>query len=136
MKKQIENLIEIAKQYHKIGMALNLPMTHNHIRTKTGNFQSLKCYKDGRKITIYLADKGKTWQAEFDKVTIVGYSERVQLPFDVTAKYLNELYEDAKDHLENHLKPHLEEFKVDLSSKKLEEIKRLEEQIEALKSEL
>lgn len=136
MKKQIENLIELAKEYHEMGMALNLPMSYNYVRSESLGFQSLKCFKQGRKIVIYLADKGQTWQIEFDKVRIVGYSEEIQLPFGVSVKYLKEVYEDAKDHLENHLKPHLEEFKLDLSLEKLEEIKYLEEQIKKLKSEL
>lgn len=136
MKKQIENLIKIAKEYHEIGMALNLPMTHNHVRREGANFQNLKCFKEGKPIIVYLNDKGKTWQVEFDKIKIVGYTEKIELPFDFTDKYLQDVYEDVKDHLEKHLKPRLKEFKLDLTEQKLKEIKKLEEQLKELKSQL
>lgn len=136
MQKQINDLIQLAKEYYQIGKALNLPMTHNHIRNEGNNYQNLKCYKAGKTIVIYLADEGKTWQVEFNKVKIIGYSSRVELPFGCTAKDLTETYQDAKDHLENYLKPHLEEFKLDLTAQKLEEIKQLEEKLEKLKSQL
>ena len=90
MKNQIEKLIELANEYHKYAMDNDLTMGHNYFR-------------DDKRICVYLSDKGETWCVYLDRVSVRNYSSMIDLPFDVTEHYLEELYDDAYEYLHEHL---------------------------------
>lgn len=130
MKKQLNELIEIANGYVVFSVEAGLPKTHNLIRGKTSAF---KWSKNGTDINVYLADSGETWSVRFDKVEVTGYSKKISVPFDVTIKYLNELILDVRTHLYDYLLPNVAKCKLDVLKDKHKEIKRLERELRKLK---
>lgn len=130
MKTQIEKLIELAKDYHTFGVEVNLPMTHNHIR---GGHQCPEWAKDGGLINVYLANGGETWQVEFGKVSVIGYMDRISIPFDSTGESLQKIYDDAYDYLHNYLLVDVLKIKLGVMKEKHKEIKRLERELKKLK---
>jgi hypothetical protein len=131
MKKQIEKLIELAKDYHTFAMEVNLPMTHNHIRG--GHQSNPEWRKEGKLINVYLASEGKTWQVEFDKVKIINYCKDIQMPFESTEESLEETYNDALDYLHNYLLVDVAKIKLGVMKEKHKEIKELERKLKKLK---
>jgi len=131
MKEQIEKLIELANDYHTFAMEINLPMNHNYIRG--GNQSNFEWVKEGKVINVYLANEGTTWQVQFDNVTIINYSKKIELPFDVTEKYLEEIYDDSCDYLHNYLLIDVAKIKLGLMKEKHKEIKKLEQKLKKLK---
>lgn len=90
MKHQIEKLIELAGEYHKYAMDNNLAMDHNYFR-------------ENERISVYLAEGGRTWSVKFGRVSISNYSSMVELPFDTTEHTLGAIYDDAHQYLHEHL---------------------------------
>jgi hypothetical protein len=131
MKKQIEKLIELAKDYQTFAMEVNLPMTHNHIRG--GHQSNPEWRKEGKLINVYLASEGKTWQVEFDKVKIINYCKDIQMPFESTEESLEETYNDALDYLHNYLLVDVAKIKLGVMKEKHKEIKELERKLKKLK---
>jgi hypothetical protein len=131
MNKQIEKLIELAKDYHTFAMEVNLPMTHNHIRG--GHQQNLEWRKEGKLISVYLANEGTTWQVEFDKVKIINYAKNIEIPFEITEELLEETYNDALDYLHNYLLVDVAKIKLGVMKEKHKEIKELERKLKKLK---
>jgi len=131
MKQQIEKLIELAKDYHTFAMEVNLPMRHNHIRG--GHQDNPEWCKEGKLISVYLADEGITWQVQFNKVTIINYSKNIEMPFESTEESLEETYKDAYDYLHNYLLVEVAKIKLGVMKEKHKEIKKLERQLKKLK---
>jgi len=131
MKKQIEKLIELAKDYHTFAIEVNLPMTHNHIRG--GHQSNPEWRKEGKLINVYLASEGKTWQVEFDKVKIINYAKNIEIPFETTEELLEETYNDALDYLHNYLLVDVAKIKLGVMKEKHKEIKELERKLKKLK---
>lgn len=131
MKTQIEKLIELAKDYHTFGIEVNLPMTHNHIRG--GHQGRAEWAKDGGLINVYLANEGTTWMVEFGNVSIVGYMDRISIPFDSTEESLQKIYDDSYDYLHNYLLVDVAKIKLGVMKEKHKEIKRLEKELKKLK---
>jgi hypothetical protein len=131
MKKQIEKLIELAKDYHTFAMEVNLPMTHNHIRG--GHQSNPEWRKEGKLISVYLANEGTTWQVEFDKVKIINYAKNIEIPFETTEELLEETYNDALDYLHNYLLVDVAKIKLGVMKEKHKEIKELERKLKKLK---
>ena len=103
MKKQIENLIELAKDYVVFGIELGLPDTHNNIR---GGHQSKpKFHQEGDLVSIYFAAKGETWNVTFKNIEITGYNQNVTIPFTSTPESLKAVYDSAKEYLDSYLLP-------------------------------
>jgi hypothetical protein len=131
MKTQIKKLIELANDYHTFAMEVNLPMTHNHIRG--GHQSNPEWVKEGKLINVYLANEGMTWQVQFNNVSIVNYCKKLELPFDVTEEYLEEVYDDSYDYLHNYLLVEVTNVKLGVMKEKHKEIKELERKLKKLK---
>ncbi len=130
MKKQINELAELGDAYATFGVEVLLPMSHTLVRGPNCNFD----WKlDGKVISVYLASGGETWQVQFDKVEVVGYMKKINLPFDVTVKYLNELIEDVRGYLYDHLFPNVAKCKIGVLKDKHNKIRRLEGELRKLK---
>lgn len=130
MKTQIEKLIELARDYHTFAMEVNLPMTHNHIRR---GHQSPEWRKEGKLISVYLANEGTTWQVEFDEVKIINYAKNIEIPFESSEESLEETYKDAYDYLHNYLLVDVAKIKLGVMKEKHKEIKELEKKLKKLK---
>jgi len=103
MKKQIENLIELAKDYVAFGIELGLPDTHNNIR---GGHQSKPDFhQEGNLISIYFSNKGETWTVKFENIEITGYSQKIEIPFTSTPESLKAVCDSAKEYLDSYLLP-------------------------------
>ena len=131
MKKQIEKLIELAKDYQTVGVELNLPMTHNHIRG--GHQGTTEWRKEGKLINVYLANEGSTWMVEFDTVSVVGYLGKISMAFDSTEESLQSIYDSAYDYLHNYLLVDVAKIKLKVMKEKQIEIKKLERELKKLK---
>ena len=129
MKKQIEKLIEIADGYAVFGTEVGLPMTHNTVRGEDDK----EWVQKGKKISIYLAESGSTWAVYFNGVNIIGYSKKVELPYNVTAQYLNKVIADVGPYLYDYLFPNVAKCKIGVLKEKHKEIKRLESELRKLK---
>ena len=103
MKKQIENLIELAKDYVVFGIQIGLPDTHNNIR---GGHQSKPDFhQEGDLVSIYFSNKGETWTVRFENIEITGYSQKIEIPFTSTPESLKAVCDSAKEYLDSYLLP-------------------------------
>ena len=144
MKKQINKLIAIAEQYVETAKKLGFELdTHNHIRSnleKTLDIFSA-CYntvdKDKPEIKLYFGDEFKTWSLDYGithkgGIDVNGYKRSVEIPYDITAKKLDEVIKDLEEVL-----PILQAFEskaVEIAeNKKKAEIDELEAKIKKLK---
>jgi len=131
MRKQIENLIELAKDYVIFGIELGLPDTHNNIR---GGHQSKpEFHQEGDLINIYFAAKGETWQVIFKDVHVIGYLNSVQIPFNSTEESLKAVYDSAKEYLDNYLLPNIAKCKIATLKERHVKIKELERELRKIK---
>jgi len=130
MKTQIEKLIELAKDYVIFGIEIGLPNAHNHIR---GGNDMPDYGKEGDLINIYFDRGGDTWQVEFKKVKIIGYSKQIEMPFDADIEYLESVYKSAKEYLYDYLLPSVAKCKIATMKQRHQEIKELEGKIRKLK---
>lgn len=130
MEKQIEKLIELAKDYVVFGNEIQLPDTHNHVRSKDLDNEQ---FLEGELINIYLANKGTTWAVDFGKVKVSGYAKSISLPFNTTEEMLKELHDDAEKYLHEHLLPNVAKCKIGVLKNRHKEIKELERKLRMLK---
>lgn len=126
MKKQIDELVAIAKKYVELAIKLRLPDGHHHI---TDNDHQIK-------VTVYLADNGDAWAVYFKDVEITGYAQKVRLPWHYKAEDLQDILEKAIDVFENEFSPQQSKFADEAKAKKAKVVAALEEQIKKLKQEL
>ena len=131
MKKQIEKLIELAKDYVVVGIEIGLPDTHNQIRG--GHQEKTEFYKDGDLINIYFSNKAETWMVTFKDVEITGYSKSIRLPFNADAKYLDSVINSAKEYLHEHLLPNVAKCKIATLKERHLKIKELERELKKMK---
>lgn len=131
MKKQIDKLHELAKDYVVFGMEIGLPDTHNHIRG--GHQDKPEFHKDGDLVNIYFSNKGETWQVQFKNVKIIGYSGMIELPLNADAKYLDSVYDSAKEYLHEHLLPNVAKCKIATLKERHVKIKEMERELRKLK---
>ncbi len=132
MKNQIEKLIDLTKDYVVFGIEIGLPDTHNHIR---GGHQSKpEFHTEGDKVNIYLSNKGETWQVEFKDVKIIGYSKKIEMPFNSTEESLEAVYESAKEYLHDHLLPNVAKCKIATLKERHVKIKEIERELRKLKA--
>lgn len=126
MKKQIDELVAIAKKYVELAIKLRLPDGHNYI---TDNDHQIK-------VTVYLADNGDTWSVYFGSIEIVGYAQTVGFPWHYKAKDLQDILERAIDVFENEFSQQQSKFADGAKAEKAKKIAYLEEQIKRLKQEI
>ena len=107
MKKQINELMELAEGYAVFGVEAGLEDGHNKVRGKKGQYGTPDFAEEGEIITIYLANGGSTWSIDFGEVSIVGYTKKVHLPYDVTEEMLIETIADVKPYLHDYLLPNV-----------------------------
>lgn len=131
MKKEIDDLIELAKSYVIFGIEVGLPDTHNNIR---GGHQNVPGFwREGDLINVYFASSGDTWAVTFHDVIVTGYSGRIEIPFESNEEYLKSIHDSAKDYLDNYLLKEVAKVKIDLMKHKHSKIKDLERQLRKLK---
>lgn len=126
MKKQIDELVAIAKKYAELSIKLRLPDGHNDI---TDDDHQIK-------VTVYLADNGDAWAVYFEDIEVVGYTQKVRFPWHYKAEDLQDILEGAIDAFENVFSQQQSKFADKAKAEKAKRIATLEEQIEKLKQEL
>jgi hypothetical protein len=126
MKKQIDQLVVLAKKYAELAIKLGLPDAHNTI---TGDDREIK-------VNVYLADRGETWSVNFGKVEVVGYTGKVEFPWHYKAQDLQDILEKATNVFENEFSLRESEYADKAKAEKAEELAKLEDRIEKLKQEL
>src|SRR3990167_11441040 len=131
MKKQIEQLVELAKDYVTFGVEANLPMSHNVVRGKQN--KEFDWVQEGEKINVYLSNGGETWSITFGGITINGYADQIELPFDFTDELLENTFIDCQKYLMEYLFPIVAKVKIEVLRAKHNEIKSLERKIRTLK---
>lgn len=131
MKKEVEKLIELAKDYVVFGIEIGLPDTHNHIRG--GHHSKPEFHEDGDLISIYFANRGETWQVTFKDVAVVGYCSKFEMPMGADADYLNAVYNSAKEYLEEHLLKNVAKCKIATLKERHIKIKELERELRKMK---
>ncbi len=137
MKKQINQLIALGEQYSRTGKALSICNDgHNYLRATQNLSYGLRDFQateaDKPEIKLYFSGYD-SWSLYYGtNIEVSGIGERLILPFDVTAKLLNEVIADLEQHL---VKFKAFESKAEeiIEKRKLAEIDRLEAQISKLK---
>jgi hypothetical protein len=141
MKKQINKLIALAEDYARTGKELQIDFNHNYIRVERNvsyrdtNYATISEGKE--EIRLYFDDS----YPEYDKwalyygrdIEVIGYSNSIRLPFDVSAASLNAVIEDLESHIKE-FKSFKSKAKEIARNKKLAKIENLEAQIKELKA--
>lgn len=123
MKKQINKLVELAKEMVNKAKELNFPKTHNYLQQKKD---------DQIEIRVYVNDNYKVWSCYFGDVEVTGYLNGIRIPFTADAKYLNSIIEKVIEF--NSLYPWQDKLK-ERNEYRLQQIANLEKQIEKLKKQ-
>ncbi len=135
MKSIEQKIIELAKEYAEFGTKIRLPLTHNEI----GCSKEKPWRSKGRQITIYLNSNYKTWAVYFGdysrRISVAGYSERIEKPWNITDGEMIKIYEDAKAYLGIISEKMIESAKENAKKRLAEQIKKLEDQLKTLKSQ-
>lgn len=141
MKKQINKLIALAEDYARTGKELQIDFNHNYIRVEKDvsyrdtNYATIDYDKE--EIRLYFDDSYpdySKWSFYYGNDTeVIGYSNSIKLPFDVSAASLNAIIEDLESHIKE-FKSFRSKAKEIARNKKLAKIENLEAQIKELKS--
>ncbi len=147
MKKQINQLIALGEQYVETAKILGFQLdAHNHIRSKgekkTNIFASDYNTVVGNKpeVRLYFSDKWETWSLDYERghgspsIFVIGYKRSVELPWDITAKKLDEVVKDLKELL-TPLQAMESKAAEIAENKKQAEIENLEAKLKALKND-
>lgn len=134
MKDQIDNLINLAKDYVQLGIEVKLEDTHNRLRS--ANKSETITGQKGRLVNVYFSNGGETWAVKFGNVEISGYRYEVLIPFDADADSLQKEYLLAKEFLENYLLKNKDVLSKHIIIAKQERIKTLEKELDSLKNEI
>ncbi len=144
MKKQINQLIAIVEQYvetaKKLGFSLD---AHNHIRSKTEKTLDIfaahyNTIDNGKpEVKLYFSNKWETWSLDYEpknspRIAVIGYRRTVELPFDITAKKLDEVIKDLEELLIPLQKMESKAIEI-AEDKKNAEIENLEAKLKKLK---
>lgn len=92
MKREINQLIKIGKEYIEYGKQVELNAEkHTIIRPKSEN---------KKEIQIYFADNKKTTLISFGDIEVRFFCNDIIIPFNTTVKEMKEIIKDAKEFLE------------------------------------
>lgn len=132
MRKQIDALFDLAKDYVVFGQEARLEQTHNTIRDE--KIKEDSAYLAGEKMSIYFSNNYETSAVYFPKnVEVMLYCNQINIPIGISDELLDEIYKDAYDYLHNHLFPNVAKCKIETLKNKHAEIKALEAKLKALK---
>lgn len=121
MKKEIDDIVALAKKYAKFGKDNYLP---------TNNHNGLNKEED---VVIYFGNDRDIWVVDFkDTVRVVDYGNRIELPMDVTEEQLHEIYLFAVDFFNNDLIDKTEEIKEMQRKATENKIKKLKDELKTL----
>ena len=85
MKARLQKLIELAKRYATETREAGFPLTHNHLRNETDDLIRIVAY----------INTNNAWQVQFGNIAVVGWSKKIEIPWDVTLADLDKAYDQA-----------------------------------------
>lgn len=127
MEDVIKKLVDLAEDYADKAIMAGYPVGHNYLR-KGVNFSE----EEGR-ITVYLNNQNTTKSVYLGEVEIALYSNNIVFPFSFDAMKLTEIYDDAKEFLDNFKDAQLEEVKKKNMEEREKKIEMLEKELNHLK---
>lgn len=136
MKKQIDRIVELAKQYVDFGISVGLPLNYHSALRDLPNRNAPSWGLNGDNVRVYFGSDYDTWSVYFGKIEITGFKKAIELPFALTVKDLNKVIADVTTYLNDHLIPNTADIKMQVSGLtdrlKAEKIERLKRELAEL----
>ena len=136
MKKQINQLIELAKEVREFGKEVGLPQNHNEL---SGDVYG-EYLKSGAIIKVYFSNNYDTCCVYFGTdnmnrmIEITFFNNSITLPQSEDATTLTALYKFCKETFKEMTDGKMQKIKEDAENRKAHKIKELEKELEYLKN--
>jgi len=95
MKKEIDKLVELAREYAYAGIRAGLPNQHNYLRER---------YANKKAIMIYFSENKTVQLVQFCDIEIRLFADKIYMPFNADKAHLESVYNDALEFYSEYFK--------------------------------